>query len=84
MLGRARRQNWLGALAQTLAGGGDKDGTGAGDDRDNGDGEREDDELLVRLTALCRGLGAQAVRGDARCGRASRNLAHFLRGRGAT
>ena len=82
-LRRARRQNWLGALAQTLAGGGDKDGTGAGDDRDDGDGDREDDDLLLRLAALCRGLGAQAVRGDAGRGRASRNLAHLLRSRGA-
>ena len=62
-LGRARRQDWLGTLAQTLTGGGDKDGAGAGDDRDDGDSDREDDDLLLRLAALCRGLGAQAVRG---------------------
>ena len=83
-LGRARRKDWLGALAQTLTGGGNKDGAGTGDDRDDGDGDREDDDLLLRLAALCRRLGAQTVRGDARRGRASRNLAHFLRGRGAT
>lgn len=82
-LGRARRKDWLGALAQTLTGGGYKDGAGAGDDRDDGDGDREDDDLLLRLAALCRGLGAQAVRGDARRGRTPRNLAHLLRGRGA-
>ena len=28
-LGRARRQDWLGTLAQTLTGSGDKDGAGA-------------------------------------------------------
>ena len=33
---------------------------------------------------LCRRLGAQTVGGDARRGRAPRNLAHLLRGRGAT
>lgn len=78
-----RRKDWLGALTQTLTGGGDKDGAGAGDDRDDGDGDREDDDLLLRLAALCRGLGAQAVRGDAGRGRAPRNLAHLLRSRGA-
>lgn len=83
VLGRARRKDWLGTLAQTLTGGGDKDGAGAGDDRDDGDGDREDDDLLLRLAALCRGLGAQAVRGDAGRGRAPRNLAHLLRSRGA-
>ena len=83
-LGRARRQDWLGTLAQTLTGSGDKDGAGAGDDRDDGDGDLEDDDLLLCLAALCRRLGAQTVGGDARRGRASRNLAHLLRGRGAT
>lgn len=78
-----RRKDWLGALAQTLTGGGDKDGAGAGDDRDDGDGDREDDDLLLRLAALCRRLGAQAVRGDAGRGRAPRTLAHLLRSRGA-
>ena len=82
-LGRARRKDWLGTLAQTLAGSGDKDGAGAGDDRDDGDNDREDDDLLLRLAALCSGLGAQAVGGDARRGRAPRNLAHLLRSRGA-
>ena len=80
---RSRRQNWLGALAQTLTGGGDKDGAGAGDDRDDGDGDREDDDLLLRLAALCRRLGAQAVGSDARRGCAPRNLAYLLRSRGA-
>ena len=37
----------------------------------------------MRLAALCRRLGAQAVGGDARRGRAPRNLAHLLRSRGA-
>ena len=37
----------------------------------------------MRLAALCRRLGAQAVGGNARRGRAPRNLAHLLRGRGA-
>ena len=83
-LGRARRKDWLGTLAQTLTGSGDKDGASAGDDCDNGDGDREDDDLLLRLAALCSGLGAQAVGGDARRGRAPRNLAHLLRSRGAT
>lgn len=82
-LGRARRKDWLGTLTQTLAGSGDKDSAGAGDDRDDGDGDREDDDLLLRLAALCRRLGAQAVGGDARRGRAPRNLAHLLRSRGA-
>ena len=82
-LGRARRKDWLGTLTQTLAGSGDKDSAGAGDDRDDGDGDREDDNLLLRLAALCRRLGAQAVGGDARRGRAPRNLAHLLRSRGA-
>lgn len=82
-LGRARRKDWLGALAQTLTGGGYKDGAGAGDDRDDGDGDREDDDLLLRLAALCRRLGAQTVGSDARRGRAPRNLAHLLRSRGA-
>ena len=82
-LGRARRKDRLGAHAQTLAGGGDKDGAGAGDDRDDGDGDREDDDLLLRLAALCRRLGAQAVGSDARRGCAPRNLAHLLRSRGA-
>ena len=71
-------------LAQTLTGSGDKDGAGAGDDRDDGDSDREDDDLLLRLAALSRRLGAQAVGSDARRGRASRNLAHLLRGCGAT
>ena len=83
MLGRMRRQDWLGTLAQALTGSGDKDGAGASDDRDDGDGDREDDNLLLRLAALCRRLGAQAVGGDARRGRAPRNLAHLLRSRGA-
>ena len=83
LLGRARRKDWLGALAQTLTGGGDKDGAGAGDNRDDGDGDREDDDLLLRLAALFRRLGAQAVGGDARRGRASRDLTHLLRSRGA-
>lgn len=78
-----RRKDWLGALAQALTGSGDKDGAGASDDRDDGDGDREDDNLLLRLAALCRRLGAQAVGGDARRGRAPRNLAHLLRSRGA-
>ena len=82
-LGRARRKDWLGALAQTLTGGGYKDGAGAGDDRDDGDGDREDDDLLLRLAALCRRLGTQAVGGNARRGRAPSNLAHLLRSRGA-
>lgn len=82
-LGRARRKDWLGALAQTLTGGGYKDGAGAGDNRDDGDGDREDDDLLLRLAALFRRLGAQAVGGDARRGRASRDLTHLLRSRGA-
>ena len=83
-LGRARRKDWLGALAQTLTGGGYEDGAGAGDDRDDGNSDREDDDLLLRLAALGRRLGAQAVGSDARRGRASRNLAHLLRGCGAT
>ena len=83
VLGRARRKDWLGTLTQTLTGGGDKDGTGAGDDRDDGDRNREDDDLLLRLAALCRRLGAQAVGCDARRSRAPRNLAHLLRSRGA-
>ena len=37
----------------------------------------------MRLAALGRCLGAQAVGGDARRGRAPRNLAHLLRSRGA-
>lgn len=60
-LGRARRQDWLGAFAQAFAGGGDENRSGAGDDRDDGDGDREDDDLLLCLAALCRRLGAQAV-----------------------
>lgn len=83
VLGRVRRKDWLGTLAQALTGRSDKDGAGAGDDRDDGDGDREDDDLLLRLAALCRGLGAQAVGGDASRGRAPRNLAHLLRSRGA-
>lgn len=82
-LGRARRQDWLGTLAQTLTGGGDEDGAGAGDNCDDGDGDREDNDLLLRLAALCCRLGAQTVGGDARRGRASRDLAHFLCSRGA-
>ena len=84
MLGRVRRKDWLGTLAQALTGRSDKDGASAGDDRDDGDGDREDDDLLLRLAALCRRLGAQAVGGDARRGRAPRNLAHLLRSRSAT
>ena len=56
--GRARRKDWLGALAQTLTGGGYKDGAGAGDNRDDGDGDRENDDFLLRLAALFRRLGA--------------------------
>ena len=55
------RKDWLGTLAQTLTGGGDKDGTGAGDDRDDGDGDREDDDLLLRLAALCRRLARRLL-----------------------
>ena len=57
-LGRTRRKDWLGALAQALTGGGYKDGARAGDNRDDGDGDREDDDFLLRLAALFRRLGA--------------------------